>query len=256
MSLIRRHNDILQERLVLGFSRKIGDKFVLAFDHPENANSGDIVTNLFKAPARMIIDEVKYVNVTGLVEDATNYGVISVKQASEVCATWSTETTVGEGTIAADTYVDLTNGTVAERIIEADEEITILVSDVATTTIPKGRVEVHCRFIEDDVTFRIARFLKKARIDRIDLRLLAAIAEDNTDYYTIQIKQASVVVADWDTRAANEGVIAANTFVQMTLSSTDADKIIQAGEVLDIDFNENGDVVLSDIELIIHGRYL
>ncbi len=62
-------------------------------------------------------------------------------------------------------------------------------------------------------------------------------------------------IADWDTRAANEGALSADVFGEMDLL-VDTDTVVAAGDVFFLHCSEAGDAVLSDIELVIHGRYL
>jgi hypothetical protein len=253
----RLQNDFRQDRAVVHWTHKIGGDFVLTYDHAQNADGGDVVTNLAKLPARAVIDAVHYINPTGLAEHAANFAVISVKQGATVVAEWSTETGQ-EGTLTADTYVDLVlSATAADLIIETDEELDLSVNESGTTTVPAGRVEVYGHYVDDDATFKVFRALRKMRVDRVDLKLLAGLATSDTNYYVFELKNGSTVVADWSTKTTGgEGALTADTFHQMTDATDVADQVLDAGDTLDLDCAETGDAVLTDLEIVIHGRYL
>ncbi len=80
---------------------------------------------------------------------------------------------------------------------------------------------------------------------------------DNTNAFAGQVKQGSVVVAtlfNTDTNDATPGVsLAANTFVEGTLSSTAEDLWIDEGEVLSFLADEDGDSTLPAGRLIVEG---
>lgn len=96
---------------------------------------------------------------------------------------------------------------------------------------------------------KIFKARKRSRIDRIDYLNVTGLAEDTSNAFKVEIKQGSVVVAyiadtdsnlDPDTGAA----IPANTTIHGVLATALADRIIEAGETLDITFTKTGTATL------------
>lgn len=255
MSIPHRKMTDWQKDVVFTFSRKVGDRVVLGLNHAQNTNAGTQANQLLKAPWRCVVEKVRYYNATGLAADGSNYAVLTLKQGATVCAQWSTQTGQ-EGAIAVG-YQDLVlSATAANLIVETDEALTVNVDETGTTTVPAGRFEVTLRIVEDDVAFKFFKAKHKMRVDSLDLQLVSGLAASNTDYYTFQVKNGATVVASYDTRAANEGALTAATFGAMTLSATQANRILAVDDVLTLDCNETGDAVLSDITLTLHARYV
>lgn len=69
---------------------------------------------------------------------------------------------------------------------------------------------------------------------------VTGLAQDASNTFNIALKQGSVVVADWDTTTGQEGTITADTHMNMTLSATPADLIIEPNEVLALALTETG----------------
>jgi hypothetical protein len=121
--------------------------FFLRYDHAQV--TGDTTVRLLKNTSgqQLRIDEIVYINPTGLAQDGSNYFAIQVKQGSVVVGEWST-LTGAEGTIAADTYVALDlSDTDADLIIEDDEILTLLLDETGTATLPAGSIEIRGRFV-------------------------------------------------------------------------------------------------------------
>lgn len=62
------------------------------------------------------------------------------------------------------------------------------------------------------------------------------IAESDSDFVEFSLLKAAVAVAAYDTRAAGEGAITASVPAAMTL--VDAQKIVAAGELITVDYDE------------------
>lgn len=246
-----------QQEVELRWSRALSSyKLYTVLNHAANADAGAQPNNVTKAPARFVVTKVRYVNPTGLAAHATNYVVLTVKQGSVVIATWST-LTGQQGTLSANTYVDMVlSSTAADLIVEADETVTANVDESGTTTVPAGRFEIYGRWISDDVDFVLHSAPKRTKVDGVQIKLLDGLAASNTNYYLFQLKNGSTVVATYDTRAAHEGALTADTFRAMTLSTTAADLVVEAAETLTLHCDENGDALLSDLELVINARHL
>lgn len=66
------------------------------------------------------------------------------------------------------------------------------------------------------------------------------LAASGTDSFKVGLKQGSVEVAKWDTATGQEGTVTADTHMNMTLSATPADLIIEPNEVLALALTETG----------------
>lgn len=137
----RRQNQVLQERVVL------------AFDHAET--TGDVTTKLWELPRAFRLERATYVNPTGLAADNDNWFDISVKNGATKMAAWSTDGNglgingdAAEGTIAADTFVELTmSDTDTDLVAAAGDVISFVLDETGTATLPAGRVVIEGRYI-------------------------------------------------------------------------------------------------------------
>lgn len=114
----------------------------LRIDHP--AVTADTLTKEWVngTGRRFKVNKVNYRNPTGLVQDTTNYYIITLKQGSVVVATWST-LTGAQGTLAADTEVALTlSSTAADLIVEDGEGLSLNLDVHGSQTLPIGRMTV------------------------------------------------------------------------------------------------------------------
>lgn len=94
------------------------------------------------------------------------------------------------------------------------------------------------------------------RVDSVDYINPTGLAADATNYFAVQIKQGSVVVAQHSTLTTAQGALTANTFVALVNSTTDADLIVEAGEVLDLTLDESGTATLPAGSGVIRGRFV
>lgn len=98
---------------------------------------------------------------------------------------------------------------------------------------------------------------QKLRIDSVQYVNPTGLATDAANYFNIKIlKGAATVVANWSTLTGAEGTIAANTFVSLTMSSTDADKVFTAADELSYFLDETGTATLPAGRIVIRGRYV
>lgn len=113
----------------------------ISYEHAQV--TGDTTVKLLKTPAdrSFVITDVVYNNPTGLAQDTTNFFNIKVLNGSEIAANWSTETGA-QGTIAADTFVSLVNGTLAKRTVPPATVISLMLDEDGTATLPAGRVAI------------------------------------------------------------------------------------------------------------------
>ncbi len=110
----------------------------LARDH-ESVTS-DTTVALFKARKRTRIERVDYYSQVGLAEDATNAFAVSVKNGATVVADGVNTDSDGAGSnsLAAATFVTLTNGAAADRILAAGDVLSALLDESGTATLPAG----------------------------------------------------------------------------------------------------------------------
>lgn len=97
----------------------------------------------------------------------------------------------------------------------------------------------------------------KLRIDSVQYVNPTGLAQDASNYFNIKVlKGASTVVANWSTLTGAEGTLTANTFVNMVMSSTDADKVLDAADELSYFLDETGTASLPAGRIVIRGRYV
>lgn len=85
---------------------------------------------------------------------------------------------------------------------------------------------------------------RQCRVKSVQYHNLTGLATHADNWFVIALKQGSVVVADWSTDTGEEGTIAADTHVSLTLSATAADLIIEPDEVLSLMLTEGGTATL------------
>lgn len=103
--------------------------------------TADTTIKIFKARKRTVIDRVDYINVTGLAEDATNVFAISVLNGATVVAdgiNTDSDAVGADNSLAANTFVTLTNGSRANRTLAAGNTLSALLDEGGTATLPAG----------------------------------------------------------------------------------------------------------------------
>lgn len=131
-----RKNKLLQERLLLPGSHV--------------SVTADTTVKLWTVPAgrKFRLDRVWYNNVTGLAEDVTNFFTVVIQKGATVMASWSTETTAGDGSLVADTPVDLTKtATDADLVADAGDVISLLLDEDGAATLPAGSFVIEGRLL-------------------------------------------------------------------------------------------------------------
>ena len=111
-------------------------------------NEGLTAFKIYDSTKKFLVTSVKYLNVDGLAQDATNFFDVQLKNGATVLANWSTETTVGEGTLTADTWVDMTLSAVdGELILDIGDELLLNLAEDGTTTLPAGRIQIEGHYL-------------------------------------------------------------------------------------------------------------
>jgi hypothetical protein len=93
------------------------------------------------------------------------------------------------------------------------------------------------------------------RIDTVYYLNPTGLATHVDDWFVIALKNGSTVISDWSTDTGEEGTIAADTFVTLTNSVTDADLVVAAAGTLTLLLTEGGSATLPAGRIVIHGRY-
>jgi hypothetical protein len=236
-------------------SKLLGAPVSMFYEH--GSLTADTTVKLFAAVSEFLLESARYINPTGLAADAANYFNIKLVETAVVMANWSTETGQ-EGTIAADTFVDLTLGTAADRTLAADEELSIFFDETGTATLPAGRIQIEGRYYETN-TALVKLFKAKERflVEKVRYINPTGLVEDATNFFDIQVKNGATVVANWSTETTvGEGTIAADTWVDLTLSTTGSDLVLALDDVLSLNLDENGTQTLPAGRIQIEGRYL
>jgi hypothetical protein len=92
------------------------------------------------------------------------------------------------------------------------------------------------------------------RVEKISYVNDTGLAENATNFFNIEAKNGSAVVADWSTETGEDGTIAAATFVILNL--VEAERVLSAGDTLTILFTEDGTTTLPPGKFQIEGHYL
>ena len=117
------------------------------FDHPQaNATIEHKVDKPFGEPRPWRVDSVRYVNPTGLPEDAADYFEIDVLVGGVVAASWSTETGA-DGSIPADTWVDLEVVDSPDAVGDPGDELSLRLVRNGVAVLPAGRIQCEGRYL-------------------------------------------------------------------------------------------------------------
>jgi len=109
--------------------------------------TADTTLVMWKAGRKLRVKRVVYVNPTGLAQDPTNYFTVKLLKGATVVASWST-LTGAQGTITADTPVELVpSATAADLVFAADDLMKLFLDETGTATLPAGHVVVECEYL-------------------------------------------------------------------------------------------------------------
>lgn len=236
-------------------SKLLGDQISLSYDNAEL--TADLTVVLFKAQREFLLEAASYYNATGLVADVTNFMDIQLVETAVVMANWSTETGQ-EGTIAAGAFVDLTNGTVTNRTLAAAEELSVFFEEGGAVTLPVGLLQIEGRYYDTNpAAVKIFKASRRFLVESVRYVNPTGLAVDATNFFDIQVKNGSTVVANWSTETTvGEGALVADTFVDLTLSTTAGDLVLALDDELTLNLAENGTQTLPAGTIQIEGRYL
>jgi hypothetical protein len=85
---------------------------------------------------------------------------------------------------------------------------------------------------------------KKLRVVGVDYINPTGLAEDAANYFNIKVLKDATVMASWSTETGQQGTIAADTFVALANSATDADLVAAAAAIIALFLDETGTATL------------
>lgn len=97
---------------------------------------------------------------------------------------------------------------------------------------------------------------RQLKVTSVQYLNVTGLAQDPSNSFKISLNQASVEVAKWSTTTGQEGTVTADTHMNMTLSATPADLIIEPDEVLSVVLTETGTASLPAGQLEVTGLLL
>lgn len=125
-----------------------GEFFSLPFAH--GSTTADTPTKLYKVPAgkSLRLTRVGYVNPTGLAVDASNFFNLEIGDGTNVAFSWSTETTVGQGALPANDFVEFAeSATKAFLTLGPGEVLTLNLNETGAATLPAGSGVIEGYFV-------------------------------------------------------------------------------------------------------------
>ena len=127
---------------------------------------------------------------------------------------------------------------------------------------PNSQVQEYFSFAFDhvqvtaDTLIQLMTAQRAMRVDAVQYINVTGLAASATDYFNIKLQKGSTIMANWSTQTSAQGAIAADTFVSPVLSSTDANLVAAAGDVLKLNLDETGTQTLPAGHIVVHGRYV
>jgi hypothetical protein len=94
---------------------------------------------------------------------------------------------------------------------------------------------------------------KKLRLLKAEYVNPTGLAQDATNYFTIKVLKGATVMASWSTLTGAQGTIAADTFVDLVNSATDADLVADAAAVISLFLDETAAATLPAGRIVLHG---
>ena len=106
-------------------------------------------------------------------------------------------------------------------------------------------------------TFKLLDLEHAFQLESAELIVPAGLTQDDTNYYVITLQDGATVMASWSTKTTGgQGTLTANTFEEMVLSATVANRYGASGDILSLVCTLHGTQTLPAGRLIVHGLYL
>lgn len=98
---------------------------------------------------------------------------------------------------------------------------------------------------------------RRFRVDKVEYISPTGFVQDASNYWTIALKKGSTSMAAWSTQTSAQGTIAANTFVNLVLDATDANRVAAVSDVISIVFTKAASAAnLPAGRFVAHCRYV
>lgn len=99
---------------------------------------------------------------------------------------------------------------------------------------------------------------KKFRVDLVQYVNVTGLAEHAANFAVLTVQKGTTAIASYSTDSAGAGDngIPADTFIDFTLTATDANRVLAAGDVLSLKIDESGTTTVPAGTVIVHGRYV
>ena len=94
------------------------------------------------------------------------------------------------------------------------------------------------------------------RVDRVFLNLPAGMAAHASNYIVVKVLKGATVMASWSTLTGADGTITADTPVDLTLSATDANRVLADADIMSVSVAVTGSPTVPKGRIVIEGRYL
>ena len=264
--MVRRVNDTFQE------------PFVITFEHPSSgawtaaaAATGTItcatVANLADSDYMTIGDGINPpvlyefdVAGDGVTAGRVQVNVSADTTAAQVAARLRTAILANQPALSVTDNADGTL-TVTSDIAGAHANITITenVTHASFTVAGLTGGAAETANITADTTIKLWKLPRQALITRVLYINPTGLAEDANNHFNIKLlKGAATVVANWSTDSdlAGTNSIAADTFIELTLTATHADRLFAKDDIMSLYLDEGGTASLPPGRLVVEGRYL
>jgi hypothetical protein len=118
-------------------------------------------------------------------------------------------------------------------------------------------IEPHAAVTADSLA-RVMRIppTRTFRLDRAEYYSSTGLAQDAANFFSIQVLKNATVAASWSTQTGAQGTIAADTWVTLVNSATDANLVFAAGDVISLNLDETGTATLPAGKICLYGRWI
>lgn len=90
----------------------------------------------------------------------------------------------------------------------------------------------HANAIAATTVVKLKTAQRRFRVDKVEYINPTGYVQDAANFYTLELRKGATVIASWSLQTGAQGTIAADTPVNLVLSATDANRIVNPGDVL------------------------
>jgi hypothetical protein len=110
--------------------------------------------------------------------------------------------------------------------------------------------------ITSTTTLKLMVTERPFQLESVELISPTGLTQDASNYYVISLNDGATVMASWSTLTTAQGSLTANTFKEMVLSATVANRYTATGDVLSLVMTLHGTQTLPPGTVVVHGLYL